>query len=114
MIPLFHLQEFMSLISIQGKLRAFATCSIFYINSHHVTWILYQVPPKLMVALMPIILRVNPKLSLIFTSALSVSSFDIAMVAPPLDLKMYPPMYYLMRDHMKTPPCSLGPLSFVE
>ncbi|RWW68346.1 hypothetical protein BHE74_00024124 [Ensete ventricosum] len=47
MIPLLPLQEFMSLISVQGKLHASAPCSIFYVDSLHATWILHQVPPKL-------------------------------------------------------------------
>ncbi|RRT78101.1 hypothetical protein B296_00008215 [Ensete ventricosum] len=81
MSPLLPLQEFMSLTSVQRKLRAFASCSIFYIDSLHATWILYQVPPKLlrpsicielMVALAPTILRVGPLLNTIFTSALKV------------------------------------------
>ncbi|RWV91320.1 hypothetical protein GW17_00046401 [Ensete ventricosum] len=88
MISLLPLQEFMSLISVQGKLRAFAPCSIFYVDSFHVVWILHQVPPKLlhlsicielMVVLAPTIPRVSPLLSLISTSALSVSSLDVAM-----------------------------------
>ncbi|RRT86044.1 hypothetical protein B296_00003812 [Ensete ventricosum] len=33
MIPLLPLQEFISLTSIQGKLRAFAPCSIFYVET---------------------------------------------------------------------------------
>ncbi|RZS28066.1 hypothetical protein BHM03_00061621 [Ensete ventricosum] len=41
MILLLPLQEFMSLISVQGKLHASAPCSIFYIDSLHVAWILY-------------------------------------------------------------------------
>ncbi|RWW09868.1 hypothetical protein GW17_00026623 [Ensete ventricosum] len=65
MISFLPLQEFMSLTSIQGKLRASAPCLIFYVDSLHATGILHQVPPKLlcfsicielMVALMPIIL----------------------------------------------------------
>ncbi|RRT41637.1 hypothetical protein B296_00049757 [Ensete ventricosum] len=64
MISLLSLQEFMSLTSIQGKLCASALCFIFYVNSLHVAWILYQIPPKLlrssicielMVALIPTI-----------------------------------------------------------
>ncbi|RZS07320.1 hypothetical protein BHM03_00038141 [Ensete ventricosum] len=55
----------MSLTSIQGKLRTFAPCSIFYVNSLHAVWVLHQVPPKLlssiciklMVALAPTIPR---------------------------------------------------------
>ncbi|RZS09092.1 hypothetical protein BHM03_00040131 [Ensete ventricosum] len=38
----------MSLTSVQGKLHAFALCSIFHIDSLHTTWILHQVPPKLL------------------------------------------------------------------
>ncbi|RWW58953.1 hypothetical protein BHE74_00034141 [Ensete ventricosum] len=92
MISLLPLQEFMSLTSIQGKLRASALCSIFYDESFHAAWILHLVPPKLlrhsicielMVALTPTIPRVSPLLSLIFTSALSVPSFDVVIVAPP-------------------------------
>ncbi|RRT53003.1 hypothetical protein B296_00016427 [Ensete ventricosum] len=48
MISLLPLQEFMPLTSIQGKLCASAPCSIFYIDSLHATWILHQVPPKLL------------------------------------------------------------------
>ncbi|RWV91502.1 hypothetical protein BHE74_00028404 [Ensete ventricosum] len=69
---------------------------------------------ELTVALMPIIPRVSPSLSLISTSTLNVSSYDIAMVAPPLDLVIYPPMHYFIQDHAMTPRCSLGLLSFVE
>ncbi|RWW81156.1 hypothetical protein BHE74_00010468 [Ensete ventricosum] len=79
MIPLLPLQEFMSLTYVQGKLCAFAPwSSIFYIDSLHMAWVLHQVPPKLfrpsicielMVALTTTIPRVNPFLSLIFTSA---------------------------------------------
>ncbi|RRT56026.1 hypothetical protein B296_00027565 [Ensete ventricosum] len=36
----------MPLTSVQGKLRASAPYSIFYVDSLHVAWILYQVPPK--------------------------------------------------------------------
>ncbi|RWW75565.1 hypothetical protein BHE74_00016412 [Ensete ventricosum] len=46
MIPLLPLQEFMSLISIQGKLCASAPCSLFYEDSLYVAWILHQVPPS--------------------------------------------------------------------
>ncbi|RRT75602.1 hypothetical protein B296_00009937 [Ensete ventricosum] len=100
MISLLPIQELMSLISVQGKLRASAPCSIFYVDSFHTAWILHQVPLKLlcpsicielMVALAPTIPRVSPLLSLIFISALSVPSFDVVMVAPPLDLTMHPP-----------------------
>ncbi|RRT60758.1 hypothetical protein B296_00033860 [Ensete ventricosum] len=121
-IPLLPLQVFMSLISVQGKLCASAPCLIFYVNSLHVAWILHQVPPKLLclsicielvVALAPTIPRVNPPLSLIFTSTLSVPSYDVVTVALPLNLEMHPPRYYLIRDHTMTPRRSLGPLSFV-
>ncbi|RWW02110.1 hypothetical protein BHE74_00009710 [Ensete ventricosum] len=87
-ISLVPLQEFMSLTSVQGKLRASARCSIFYVNSLHAAWILHQVPPKLlrpsictelMVALTPTILRVSPSLSLLSISTLSVPSFDVTM-----------------------------------
>ncbi|RWV98424.1 hypothetical protein GW17_00038735 [Ensete ventricosum] len=80
MISLLHLQEFMSLTSVQEKLYASTSCSLFYVNSLNVACILYQVPPKLlrlsicielMVALVPTIQRVSPLLSLIFTSTLS-------------------------------------------
>ncbi|RRT82843.1 hypothetical protein B296_00012932 [Ensete ventricosum] len=72
MISLLPLQEFMSLISIQGKLHASAPCSLFYIDSLHAAWILHQVPPKLlhfsicielMVALTPAISWISPLLS---------------------------------------------------
>ncbi|RRT35746.1 hypothetical protein B296_00052069 [Ensete ventricosum] len=58
----------MSLTFVQGKLCASAQCSLFYIDSIHAAWILYQVPPKLlrlsicielMVALMLTIPRLN-------------------------------------------------------
>ncbi|RWW73758.1 hypothetical protein BHE74_00018339 [Ensete ventricosum] len=105
MIPLLPLQEFMSLTSVQGKLCASAPCSIFYVNFLHATWVLHQVPPKLLhpsicieliMTLAPTIPLVSPLLSRIFTSALSVPSFDVVMVAPSLDLVMHPPMHYLM------------------
>ncbi|RWW87716.1 hypothetical protein BHE74_00003441 [Ensete ventricosum] len=48
MILLLPLQEFMSLTSVQGKLRASAPCLIFYVDSLHAAWILHQVPPKLL------------------------------------------------------------------
>ncbi|RWV80231.1 hypothetical protein BHE74_00039601 [Ensete ventricosum] len=64
---------------------------------------------ELMVALMPTIQRVSPPLSLISTSTLSMPSYDIVIIAPPL-----PPMHYFIRDHATTPCCSPGPLSFVE
>ncbi|RWV85048.1 hypothetical protein GW17_00053190 [Ensete ventricosum] len=113
----------MSLTSVQGKLRTFALCFIFYVNSLYTAWTLHQVPPKLLyllicikliVALMPTIPRVSPSLSSIFTSTLSVSLYDVAMVAPPLDLAMHPPMQYFIRDHTMTLRCSLNLLSFVE
>ncbi|RWW46298.1 hypothetical protein BHE74_00047778 [Ensete ventricosum] len=104
-ISLLPLQEFISLTSVQGKLCASAPCFIFYIDSLHAAWTLHQVPPKLlrlsicielMVAPAPTIPRVSPPLSLISTSTLSVPSYDVAMVAPPLDLAMHPPMHYLI------------------
>ncbi|RZR70873.1 hypothetical protein BHM03_00001998 [Ensete ventricosum] len=97
--------------------------SIFYVDSHYAAWILHQVSPKLhclsicielMVALVSTISWVSPPLSLIFTSTLSVPSYDIVMVAPPLDLAMHPPIHYFIRDHVMTPRFSLDPLSFVE
>ncbi|RWW28230.1 hypothetical protein GW17_00007306 [Ensete ventricosum] len=123
MISFSSLQEFMSLTFIQGKLRASAPYFILYFDSRHVAWIFHQVLPKLlypsiyiklMVALAPTISQANPLLSLIFTSALSVSSFDVVIVAPPLDLVMYLPIHYLMSDHAMTPRDLLGPLSVVE
>ncbi|RWW30971.1 hypothetical protein BHE74_00002520 [Ensete ventricosum] len=54
----------MSLTSIQEKFCVSAPCSIFHVDSLHMTWTLHQVPPKLfcpsicielMVALMPTI-----------------------------------------------------------
>ncbi|RWV84634.1 hypothetical protein GW17_00053645 [Ensete ventricosum] len=48
MISLLPLQEFMPLTSVQGNLCASTPCSIFYIDSLHATWILHQVPPKLL------------------------------------------------------------------
>ncbi|RRT35306.1 hypothetical protein B296_00021652 [Ensete ventricosum] len=44
MIPLLPLQEFMSFTFVQGKLRVSALCSIFYVDSLHATWVIYQVP----------------------------------------------------------------------
>ncbi|RWW69096.1 hypothetical protein BHE74_00023331 [Ensete ventricosum] len=98
----------MSLISVQGKLCASTLCFILYVDSLHTTWTLHQVSPKLlclsicielMVAIAPTIPRVRPLLSSIFTLTLSVPSYDIVMVAPPLDRTMHPRLYYLMRDH---------------
>ncbi|RRT50301.1 hypothetical protein B296_00018032 [Ensete ventricosum] len=92
MIPLLPLQEFMSLTSVQGKLYTSAPCSILYIDSFYAAWTFYQVPPKLlcslicielMVALTSTISRVNPPLSLISTSTLSVPSYDVAMDCSP-------------------------------
>ncbi|RWV82474.1 hypothetical protein BHE74_00024380 [Ensete ventricosum] len=92
MISLLSLQEFMSLTSVQGKLRASAPCSIFYVDSLHTAWILYQVPPKmlhpsicieLMVALAPTVPRANLMLSLISTSTLSVPSFGVVIGCTP-------------------------------
>ncbi|RWV87943.1 hypothetical protein GW17_00050019 [Ensete ventricosum] len=92
MIPLLPLQEFISLTSIQGKLCASALCSIFYVNSLHVAWILYQIPPKLlhssiynelMVALIPTIPQVSLPLSLISILTLSVPSYDVVMDCSP-------------------------------
>ncbi|RZS26691.1 hypothetical protein BHM03_00060063 [Ensete ventricosum] len=51
---------------------------------------------ELIVALAPTIPRVSPPLSTICTLALSVHSFNDAMVAPPLDLVMHPSMHYLI------------------
>ncbi|RWW71797.1 hypothetical protein BHE74_00020443 [Ensete ventricosum] len=123
MIPLLPLQEFMSLTSVQGKLYASVPCSIFYVDSLHAAWILHQVPPKLrrfsicielMVALTSTIPRVSPPLSPISTSTLSVSLYDVTIVAPPLDLVMHPLMHYFIRDHLTTHHRLLGLLSFVE
>ncbi|RWV86503.1 hypothetical protein GW17_00051602 [Ensete ventricosum] len=50
MIPLLPLQEFMPLTSIQGKLRAFAPCFIFYVDSLHAAW--YTLPSSTQVALL--------------------------------------------------------------
>ncbi|RRT53752.1 hypothetical protein B296_00026787 [Ensete ventricosum] len=70
MTSLLPLQEFMSLTPVQEKLRALAPCSIFYVDSLPMAWILHQVPPKLfrssicielMVALTPTIPRVSPR-----------------------------------------------------
>ncbi|RRT57068.1 hypothetical protein B296_00011749 [Ensete ventricosum] len=113
----------MSLTSVQGKFRASASCFNLLRHSFLVARILHQVPPKLlrlsiyielMVALMPTIPRVSPPLSSISTSTLSVPSYDVIMIAPPLDLAMHSPMHYLIRDHTMTPRCSLDPLSSVE
>ncbi|RWW77906.1 hypothetical protein BHE74_00013902 [Ensete ventricosum] len=92
MISLLPLQEFISLTFVQGKLCASAPCSIFYVDSLHMAWTLHQVPPKLlrtlicielMVVLVPTIPRVSPPLNLIFTSTLSMSSFDVAIGRSP-------------------------------
>ncbi|RRT35562.1 hypothetical protein B296_00039471 [Ensete ventricosum] len=86
MIPLLPPQEFMPLTSVQGKLRASTLYFIFYVDSLHAAWILYQVPPKLLcssicieliVALASTTSRVSPPLSLISTSILSVPSYDV-------------------------------------
>ncbi|RRT41097.1 hypothetical protein BHE74_00037614 [Ensete ventricosum] len=45
---LLPLQEFMSLTSVEEKLRASVPCSIFYVDSLHATWTLHQVPFKLL------------------------------------------------------------------
>ncbi|RZS28669.1 hypothetical protein BHM03_00062296 [Ensete ventricosum] len=88
MIPLLPLQEFMPLASVQGKLYASAPCSIFYIDSLHAAWILHQVPHKLLcssicieliVALASTIPHVNPPLSSISISTLSVPSYDVVL-----------------------------------
>ncbi|RWW64537.1 hypothetical protein BHE74_00028254 [Ensete ventricosum] len=47
-IPLLPLQKFMSLTSVQRKLRASALCFIFYVESLHAAWILHKVLPKLL------------------------------------------------------------------
>ncbi|RWW15437.1 hypothetical protein GW17_00020725 [Ensete ventricosum] len=105
MISVLPLHEFMSLTSVQGKLRASAPCSLFYVDSLHATWILHQVPPKLlrlsiyielMVTLMPTILWVSPPLSQILISTLSVPSYDVVVIAPLLNLAMHPLMHYLI------------------
>ncbi|RRT38220.1 hypothetical protein B296_00048819 [Ensete ventricosum] len=123
MIPLLSLQEFMSLTFVQGLLCASVPCSFFYVDSLHAAWILHQVLPKLlrlsicielMVALVPTTPRVSPPLSSISTSTLSVPSYDVAMVAPSLDLAMHPPMHCFIRDHTTTPRRLLDPWSFVE
>ncbi|RZS28175.1 hypothetical protein BHM03_00061736 [Ensete ventricosum] len=82
----------MSLTSVQGKLHASGLCSIFYVDSHNAAWILHQIPPKLlcssicielMVALTLTIPWICPSLSLIFTSTLSVLSYDVVMDCSP-------------------------------
>ncbi|RRT71190.1 hypothetical protein B296_00031796 [Ensete ventricosum] len=123
MISLLPLQEFMSLTSVQGRFCTSALCFIFYVNSLYVAWTLHQVPPKLLyllicikliVALAPTIPRVSPSLSSIFTSTLSVPSYDVVMVAPPFDLVMHPPMQHFIRDYAMTLRYSLNLLSLVE
>ncbi|RWV83150.1 hypothetical protein BHE74_00051653 [Ensete ventricosum] len=113
----------MPLTSVQGKLRASAPCFIFYVDSLHASWILHRVPPKLLrssicieliVALESTIPWVNHLLSSISTSTLSVPSYDVALDCSPLDLEMYPPMHYLIRDHATTPRHPFGPLNFVK
>ncbi|RWV81874.1 hypothetical protein GW17_00056669 [Ensete ventricosum] len=78
----------MLLTSVQGKLCASAPCSIFYVDSHHVAWILHQVSPKslhssicieLIVAHASTIPWVSPPLSSIFTSTRSVPLYDVAL-----------------------------------
>ncbi|RRT53409.1 hypothetical protein B296_00016708 [Ensete ventricosum] len=86
MIQLLSLQEFIPLSSVQEKLCASAPCSIFYVDSLHAAWILHQIQPKslrssicieLIVTLASTIPRVNPPLSLISASTLSVPSYDV-------------------------------------
>ncbi|RRT70670.1 hypothetical protein B296_00012349 [Ensete ventricosum] len=48
----------MSLTSVQGKLRAFTACFIFYVDSLYAAWVLHQVPPKLFRSLICIELMV--------------------------------------------------------
>ncbi|RWV94278.1 hypothetical protein GW17_00043203 [Ensete ventricosum] len=88
MIPLLPLQEFIPLTSIQGKLHASAPCSIFYVDSLHVTWILHQVSHKslrssicieLIVALACTIPWVGHPLSLISTLTQSMPSYGVAL-----------------------------------
>ncbi|RRT65260.1 hypothetical protein B296_00015917 [Ensete ventricosum] len=88
MIPLLSIQEFMALTFVQGKLRASAPCSIFYVDSLHAAWILHQVPPKLLrfsiyieliVAIASTIPRVRHPLSSIFISTQSVHSYDVTL-----------------------------------
>ncbi|RZS06611.1 hypothetical protein BHM03_00037306 [Ensete ventricosum] len=92
MISLLPLQESMPLTSIQGKLCVYAPCFIFYVDSLYAAWILHQVPLKSlcssiyiewMMALAPTIPRVNPPLSSISTSTLSVPSYDVALDCSP-------------------------------
>ncbi|RWV80109.1 hypothetical protein BHE74_00034250 [Ensete ventricosum] len=104
-IPLLPLQEFMSLTSLSKESFVLPLHVSIYVDSLHATWILHQVPPKLlrlsicielMVALAFAILRVSPPLSLISTSTLSMPSYDVVMVAPPLDFAMHPPVHYFI------------------
>ncbi|RRT36471.1 hypothetical protein B296_00018011 [Ensete ventricosum] len=90
--PLLPLQESMLLTSVQGKLRASTPCSIFYVDSLHVAWILHQVSPKLLrssicieliVAITSTIPQVSPPLSSIFTSTRSVPLYDVALDCSP-------------------------------
>ncbi|RZS07533.1 hypothetical protein BHM03_00038389 [Ensete ventricosum] len=92
MISLLPLQGFMSLTTIQGKLHASIPYSIFYVDFLHVAWILHQVLPKLlhpliciklMVVVTPNIPQVSPPLIMILVSALSVTSFSVAMGRSP-------------------------------
>lgn len=123
MISLLHLQEFISLTSVQGKFHASTLCFVLYIDSLYAASTLHRVSPKLhyfsiciklMVVLVPIIPWVNPPLSSISTSTLSVSLFSIAPGCSPLNFVMHPPTRYLMQDHAMTPHHSLGPLNFVK
>ncbi|RRT77223.1 hypothetical protein B296_00006184 [Ensete ventricosum] len=92
MISLLPLQEFMPLTFVQGKHYVSAPYLIFYVDSLHAAWILHQVPLKLlrssicielMMALASTIPQVNPPLSSIFTSILSVPSYDVALDCSP-------------------------------
>ncbi|RWW47413.1 hypothetical protein BHE74_00046604 [Ensete ventricosum] len=92
MIPPLPLHEFMPLTYIQGKLHAVALYFIFYIDSLHATWILHQVPLKLLrslicieliVVLASTIPWVSPLLSSISTSTLSVLSYNVALYCIP-------------------------------
>ncbi|RWW56604.1 hypothetical protein BHE74_00036669 [Ensete ventricosum] len=82
----------MPLTFVQGKIRAFASCSNFYVDSLHAAWILHQVPRKslrssicieLILALASTIPRVSRPLSSIFISILSVPSYDVALDCSP-------------------------------
>ncbi|RWV86097.1 hypothetical protein BHE74_00054431 [Ensete ventricosum] len=65
MISLLPLQHFMSL-TLSTKNYAFAPCSVFYVYSFHVAWVLHQVLPKLLSSLVCIKLMVALALTILW------------------------------------------------